>query len=277
MVDWLCDWFEWNGVKCTEYGMHALGLPSIIMPKERYESVKIPGRSGALTILQGEDVYDNIQVTCTCIVDNPFEIKPGEFIDTIGKICKWLKGSGSVKFAHRTNGYYVARIANQISFDKVIRGNPHRTFQVIFDCQPYFMLDVGNVPIVFENVIPSLESDMSSRYVYNPQNLISMPIYHLYFNPHVSQGQLKYAEIGFTVGGSMSIGEAGALYNDNNDAIIPELYIDTETKYAYYNGKSYSYLLSGDWMKIPDATSIFTYFGCLTNKIEIYPRWRCLG
>ena len=137
------------------------------------------------------------------------------------------------------------------------------------------MLDVGNVPIVFENVVPSI--DMTSRYVYNPQNLISMPIYHLYFNPHAEQGQVKDAEISFAGGDSMSIGEVGALYNDNDDAIIPELYIDTETKYAYYNGKSYSYLLSGDWMKIPDETSIFTYSGCLTNKIEIYPRWRCLG
>lgn len=279
MVDWLCDWFEWNGVKCTEYGMHALGLPNIIMPKERYESVKIPGRSGALTVLQGENVYDNIQLTCTCVVDDPFYIAENEYIDRISKICRWLKGAGKVKFANRTNGYYVARIANQISFDKVLRGNPHRTFQVIFDCQPYFMLDVGDTPIIFQG--DGTESSQISGYLTNPGGLISSPLYHLYFKPHVDEGQDRYGEMHIAWGSQdenlliMDIGEAGALYDNNGNVIVPEMIIDTETKFAYW-GRSFSYLVSGDWMTIPEGTSLFSYWGCLT-RVDIVPRWRCLG
>ena len=29
------DWFSWNGVKCTEYGIHVTAQPSIICPSER--------------------------------------------------------------------------------------------------------------------------------------------------------------------------------------------------------------------------------------------------
>ena len=36
------DWFEWNGVRCTEYGMHVLGQPSIISAAERVSNVKFP-------------------------------------------------------------------------------------------------------------------------------------------------------------------------------------------------------------------------------------------
>lgn len=29
------DWFRWNGVKCTEYGLHVLEQPTLLRPKER--------------------------------------------------------------------------------------------------------------------------------------------------------------------------------------------------------------------------------------------------
>ena len=44
------DWFEWNGVKCTQYGMHVLQQPSFIRPAERAEYVEIPGKAGSLSV-----------------------------------------------------------------------------------------------------------------------------------------------------------------------------------------------------------------------------------
>ena len=85
------DWFEWNGVKCTvsQYGMHVLSQPSIVSPLERSEQVNIPGKSGTLTMLEGEDIYDNIVLSCSCVIDN---------INKLPAITRWLKGSGTVKF-----------------------------------------------------------------------------------------------------------------------------------------------------------------------------------
>ena len=46
------DWFRWNGVKCTEYGMHVLEQPTLLSPKERMEFETVPGRSGSLTLTE---------------------------------------------------------------------------------------------------------------------------------------------------------------------------------------------------------------------------------
>ena len=52
------DWFSWNGVRCTEYGIHVTAQPSIIRPSERVTFTNIPGRPGSLTTLEADDVYD---------------------------------------------------------------------------------------------------------------------------------------------------------------------------------------------------------------------------
>ena len=73
-------------------------------------------------------VYDDLLLTATCFISDTAQIP------VIGA---WLKGSGTVTFANRTGGYYKARIANQIPFEKVLRGNPHCTFAVNFRCYPF--------------------------------------------------------------------------------------------------------------------------------------------
>ena len=61
----LTDWFEWNGVRCTQYGIHVLEQPSIIIPSERVTFTDVPGRSGSLTQLEGDDVYEDMVLTAT--------------------------------------------------------------------------------------------------------------------------------------------------------------------------------------------------------------------
>lgn len=80
------DWFEWNGTKCTEYGMHVLSQPTITRATERGNTVSIPGRSGSLTMLEGNDIYDDISLTCTCVIDSPYETIDGGQNTRIEKI-----------------------------------------------------------------------------------------------------------------------------------------------------------------------------------------------
>ena len=109
------DYFLWNGVDCRTYGIHVTEQPPITIPLERSTQTNVPGRPGSLTQLEGEDVYDDMILTATCFISDPAQIPA---------IAAWLKGSGTVAFANRTGGYYKARIANQIPFEKVLGAIP---------------------------------------------------------------------------------------------------------------------------------------------------------
>ena len=103
----MTDWFEWNGKKCTDFGIHVSEHPSITFPAERTTFTNIPGRSGSLTVLEGDDVYDDMVLTANCLIDDPSRIP---------EIAAWLRGSGTVTFANRQGGFYHARVVNQIPF-----------------------------------------------------------------------------------------------------------------------------------------------------------------
>ena len=125
----MTDYFIWNGVDCRTKGIHVSELPPITIPLERSKQTNVPGRPGSLTQLEGDDVYDDMILTATCFIADPAQIPA---------IAAWLKGKGTVTFANRTGGHYNARIANQIPFEKVLRGNPHCSFAVNFRCYPFW-------------------------------------------------------------------------------------------------------------------------------------------
>lgn len=123
------DWFEWNGVRCTEHGIHVLEQPPITFASERATFTEVLERSGSLTMLEGEDVYDDLELTATCYIADPARIP---------EVAAYLKGSGTVTFANRQGGFYYARIINQIPFEKILRGNPQCRFAVNFRCRPFW-------------------------------------------------------------------------------------------------------------------------------------------
>ena len=90
------DWFEWNGVRCTQYGIYVSELPPPTIPSERVTYTNVPGRPGSLTTLEGEDVYEDVVLTAQCFLSDPTKIPA---------IARWLKGSGKVAFAHRQGAF----------------------------------------------------------------------------------------------------------------------------------------------------------------------------
>lgn len=122
-------WFEWNGVRSTEYGIYVDTQPPITRPVERVSYTNIPGRSGSLTQTEGEDVYEDLVLTVQCVMKDGTKIP---------EIMRWLKGSGKVAFANRRGGFYYARVSNQIPFDKILRGRENRAFPIIFRCKPFW-------------------------------------------------------------------------------------------------------------------------------------------
>lgn len=56
-------------LSCANFGMQVMQFPPIYRAKERVTEIQIPGRSGALTQLEGIDVYEATTRNCVCIVD----------------------------------------------------------------------------------------------------------------------------------------------------------------------------------------------------------------
>ena len=162
------NWFEWNGTRCTEYGIYVTGQPPVTIPLERSKQTVIPGRGGSLTTLEGDDVYDDLTLTAKCWIRDPA---------LIPSIAAWLKGEGTVTFANRPGGFYHARISNQIPFEKILRGNPHCSFAVNFRCSP---------PFWYMNAPEEITVTESSYILANPGTVCSEPVITVYGNGDIT-------------------------------------------------------------------------------------------
>ncbi len=229
------DWFEWNGVRCTDYGIRVTELPPITLPSERVSFVDVPGRSGSLTKTEGDDVYEDLLLTATCIVQNT---------ERLEEIAAYLKGSGKVSFANREEGFYEARIVNQIPFDVILRGNPHRRFAVNFRCKPFFYLD--------DSPTYSLTR---STFLTNPGAVHSEPVITVYGS----------GDITLMVG--MSIIELSE--------VTGSITLDTPLMEAYSNGITANRQMSGDFPTLSTGSTAISWTGNV-SRVTVQPNWRTL-
>ena len=232
----MTDYFIWNGVDCRTKGIHVSELPPITIPLERSTQTTVPGRPGSLTQLEGDDVYDDMILTATCFISDPAQIPV---------IAAWLKGKGTVTFANRTGGHYNARIANQIPFEKVLRGNPHCSFAVNFRCFPFWYKDnVSDVTIT-----------TSGGTITNPGSVYSEPLITL-----TGSGDITLM-IGTTIVELTGITSGIVL-----DCALKEAYLGT----ALMNDH-----MSGDFPVLKPGLNGISWSGDVTSVV-ISPRWRFL-
>ena len=230
------DWFSWNGVKCTEYGIHVLEQPPITIPAERTTFTNIPGRPGSLTTLEGDDVYDDLILTAQCMISDSSNIRA---------IASYLKGSGKVAFANRPGGFYNARVANQIEFSKILRNHENRAFTVNFRCQPFW----------HQENVPEITVTTSGTFVNNPGSVYSEPVITVYGS----------GEITLMVG--MTIVEL--------EGITGCITLDTPLMEAYNGAISMNGCMSGDFPTLLPGSNAISWTGNVT-KVVIQPNWRYL-
>ena len=229
------DWFEWNGVRCTQYGIHVLEQPPVTIPSERVTFTDVPGRSGSLTQMEGDDVYDDMVLTATCLITDPSRIP---------EIAAWLRGSGTVTFANRQGGFYHARVINQIPFEKILRGNPHRSFAINFRCKPFWYLsDVEPITLT-----------TSGTFITNPGGVASEPVITVY----------GYGEITLMVGMTITGLE-----------IADKITLDTPLMEAYSGSTSMNSCMSGDFPQLLPGKNAVSWSGNV-SRVEIQPNWRSL-
>lgn len=230
------DWFSWNGVRCTEYGIRVSEQPPITIPAERATFTNVPSRSGSLTTLESDDVYDDLVLTATCFIQDA---------NRITEIAAWLKGSGTVTFANRQGGFYYARIVNQISFEKILRGKPHRSFAVNFRCQPFWCADA----------VTPITLTASGSTITNPGNVPSEPVITVYGS----------GEITLMVG--LTIAEL--------EGVSGSITLDSPLMEAYSGTASMNDKMNGDYPVLKPGMNAVSWSGSVT-KIEVQPNWRYL-
>jgi len=232
----LNDWFLWKDTRCTDLGIHVLKQPELVRPSERATFTSVPGRSGTLTTLEGEDVYDDFIVSAECIIRDT---------SNLPATCQYLKGDGKVTFANRQGGFYVARVVNQISFDKILRGNPHHSFTVNFRCQPFFYLsDVEDIMVTTSGV-----------FISNQGNVFSEPV------------------VKVTLTGDAEIVIGGSYFELTG--ITGTVTIDTPLMETYMDYESHNQNMRGDYPKLLAGENIVSWTGGV-SQIVMTPNWRML-
>ena len=231
------DWFEWNGTRCTEYGIYVSEQPSVTIPQERSTQTKIPGRPGTLTTLEGEDVYDEMTLTATCFIRDPA---------LISSIAGWLKGGGKVTFANRPGVFYHARIANQIPFEKILRGNPHCSFAVNFRCSP---------PFWYASDVEDVEITTSSYVLVNPGSVYSEPIIQVF--------------------GS---GDITLIINDSFielEGIEGSITLNSVIQETYQGETLLNEKMEGEFPRLKPGNNLISWTGSV-SRLVVTPNWRWL-
>ena len=120
-------YFIWKNKDCRNMGVWMQGPAAIVRPEERVNHIQIPGRSGDLTQLEGENIFNSYIQTVTILVKGGFRVRD---------IYNWLKGSGYVTFSGEKDRKQPARIIGAVTLNKHSYNLDWWTGEVQFYCQP---------------------------------------------------------------------------------------------------------------------------------------------
>ena len=119
--------FIWKNKDCRSMGVKLSGPAAIIRPEERVQHIEIPGRSGDLTQLQGENIYNSYIQTVTVLVHGGYRARD---------VFDWLRGSGFVTFSGEPDKKQAARIIGAVTLDRHSYNLDWWSGEVQFYCQP---------------------------------------------------------------------------------------------------------------------------------------------
>lgn len=155
--------FIWNGRDCRSMGVIMRGPAAIVRPEERVQHVEIPGRSGDLTEIEGENIYNSYIQTVSISVRGGFRVR---------EVYKWLRGAGYVTFSAEPDRKQPARIVGAVTLNRVSRNLDNWAGEVQFYCQP-----------LKERLSESTDIVTSSgSKIRNNGDVISKPIYRVTTN-----------------------------------------------------------------------------------------------
>ena len=238
----MADWFRFAGRHSSNFGVVVENYPPMTIPEERAEFEQIPGRAGSLTLLEGDNVYNDVILTIDCRVRD---------MTTIDQIATWLRGSGDLVLGNMPERYYKARCVNQIELTKVLRVNRHRRFAAVFRCSPYRYLYPEPSPKTYTSSHDSIN---------NPGTAPAVPKITI-----VGSGTIE-----------LRIGDRQiTVYELPDDT---ELLIDCETGRAFDGATDYTSWVSFDYFpwEIPLGISEISWeaYGGTVTSVTVSRPWR---
>ena len=229
-------YFIWNGTRSD--AMHILfneRVP-IVRPEERVEHIVIPGRSGELTQVEGEDIFNSYIQTVTLTVEGLANVPAAE---------TWLKGDGYVTFDTQPALRQKARIINAVTFQRHSKNANYYTGDVQFYCEP----------IKRALTDTDIEVTSSGTTLTNPGTLPAFP------------------EIQMEGSGEVSISIDGKTLIIPD--LTSGWTADCENQWICLNGVPQFGAWQGEFPQIPVGESTILFTGSIT-KITITPHWRYL-
>lgn len=199
----MADWLKYKGVRSTTLGVRVMEFPPLTFPEERVNFQDALGRSGSLTLLEGEDVYNDVLLSVSCFVED---------LTQVDQIATWLRGDGVLVLGNMTTRYYKARPVNQIDLRKILRDHEHRMFSIIFRCKPYRYHYPAVTPFALTN----------GANITNPGNVKSEPKYTISGSGDIflTVGSKTIEVTGLS--GSITIDvELGVAYETGTDPVVP--------------------------------------------------------
>ena len=120
-------YFIWKNRDCRSMGVRMKGPAAIIRPEERVNHIEIPGRTGDMTELEGEQIYNSYIQTASVMMQGGYRARD---------IFNWLKGEGYVTFSGEPDRRQKARIIGAITLDKHSANLDWWEGEIQFYCQP---------------------------------------------------------------------------------------------------------------------------------------------
>lgn len=233
------DYIIYNGTNSHDVAdLVITELPEMVIPEERVTFTDVPGLSGSLTQTQGTDVYHDRTLAVECYLRQPTA-------DNIDKVAAYFRGAGKLYLPNRPDGYYEARVINQISFRKILRGRSPRSFTVNFRCKPLFRLYSGET----EQTI-----DTSGASITNPSTVQAKPKITI----------AGSGDVTLMVGGTQIVELTG---------IEEGIVLDSEIQEAYWGETLQNSRMSGPFPTLKPGPNAISWSGGTVTSVKITPRW----
>ena len=230
------DYIIWKGVNSRTVGITVTELPEIILPEERVTFTDVPGLSGSLAQTEGVDVYKDITLAVKCYCPDPAPA-------AVAAIAAYFRRAGRLELPNRPDGYYEARVVNQIPFAKILRGNTPRTFTVNFRCKPFLHLYSGETE----------QTVSSGDFLHNPTGVQAKPLITI-----TGSGDI-----------TLLVGTQIIQLNGIDGGII----LDSELQEAYWDNALKNNCMTGEFPVLGEGDSAVSWTGGSVSEVKVTPRW----
>lgn len=145
-----------------EVGLSIVSRPNIPSPKQKTQSVSIPGTDGTYTEILGyEDLSISVEFNKKCRTD---------FQDFIRKVNEWFYHLQDRKLYFSDDLEFYYRVKRVVVEDKERHRKHYTKFKVTFICEPYQYTEAGRFGMTIQ----------SGAEIYNPYYVESLPVFKLY-------------------------------------------------------------------------------------------------